>query len=394
MDQRLTINAALVGYPHLAKLVRHVADWEQILIEAWNLGAKTSEIHPLIDLILAENAQQRRTDLETGLAELRLTDRMAADFARRIVVKTIPGHRDSAAALTELYVGGRLAMVGATVSFIDRQTKTKTPDLTAVRHGVTVTLEVAAGNVSDQDRDQDVEDATAFHAWRSGAVRPVLQRGEVSERYGGWLRFLAKSAAPLGAGDRGEMVGRIASKKTDDQLKGWANPVLVRSFWHMFGVSRNWCNANCGSNEAPCTGLLFAATYGHEGDPIYEGETFDGEPISYCTQAGDGILVRSSIVRGVLWLFEEDPPVMFESDRFALDAEARELLLDAFGLRGDALSLVRSSHAPSHDEIAIAAYYCWEKRGGDAASERAVDDWLSAERKLLLISPASASQRV
>lgn len=387
MDQRARLNAALANYPQLTRLIQRVPKWEQTLLDAWNIGANAGEIHPLLHLLLGEDEEQRRSDLETGLPELNLTDHVATDFARRIVVETIAEHRDSASALTELYVGGRLGAAGANVSFVNRAAGTKTPDLTATRGGITVTLEVASGNVSDQDRDQDIADAKAFRAWARGSAPPVLKRGEASERLGGSLRFLEKSVAPLGGGDLGAMVGRIASKKSDDQLRGWPNPVLVRSFWHMFGVSRTWCCSNGGTAEAPCTGLLYAATYGYEGDPIYEGETFDGEPISYCTQRGDGILVRSQIVGAALWLFEKDLPVLFESTTVDFGERAIELLLDAFGLHRDTVSRIRSVQSPTREEVATAAYYRWRARGGDAAAERATDDWLRAERELRLTSP-------
>ena len=42
-------------------------------------------------------------------------------------------------------------------------------------------------------------------------------------------------------------------------------------------------------------------------------------------------------------------------------------------------------HDPrTHEEIAIAAYYRWLRRGDATAPEAALDDWLAAEREILL----------
>lgn len=383
MNDKARLNSALDTHPNLARVIRRLKDYEPRLLADWWRGADTGEIHPAIQLIFADD-ETRAMDLEAGLASIHLSDHVEADFARRIVGGSIAEHRDSGAALTELLVGGKLARAGATVTFIPRG-KTPMPDIAASRNGVTVTLEVSSGNVSDADRDADVGDAKAFHTWAAGTPKPALKRGEASD-YGA-VRFLTKTVLPFGSGTFGTMVGRLATKKVDTQLVGHSNPILVRSFWHLFGVGRELCSENIGSAASPRTGLLYAATYGYEGDPIFEGETFEGEPMVYSQQAGAGILTRSAVVAGVLWLFEKDSPVLLESPDVHLEAPARELLLDAFDLRSDTVSRVKSSRSLAHDEIAVAAYLRWRGRGGAEAPEQSMTDWLRAERSLRLKPP-------
>ena len=55
---------------------------------------------------------------------------------------------------------------------------------------------------------------------------------------------------------------------------------------------------------------------------------------------------------------------------------------------------VRAHTWPSHEEIAVAAYYRWLQRGGASAPEDAVADWLAARQDLVARSPEDAALEV
>ena len=333
----------LAAHPHVAALVRRTPLWAELLTEAHEIGARTTEIHPLVELLLGDDEHDRLRDLEAGLSRLRMSDDISANFSKRIVNKDITTQREAASALAELYVGGRLAAVGADVEFIPTQSWV-TPDIRATRNGVTVTVEMASVNVSDTDRDADVADAHAFDAARGAKEQPILKRGEYSEHDGG-VRILAKTVAPMGAGDIAQRVQKLSKKKTDKQLVGHPNPVLCLSFWHQFGVGRSDCLPDSGRDGARWSGELYAATYGRAGDVLFQ-ETFKDEPHNQKKQLNDGMLIASPILSAVLWIFKDDRPVLFESDQLALDKEARDLLIDALDLYEDKVSRFRRE--PSH----------------------------------------------
>jgi hypothetical protein len=186
----------------------------------------------------------------------------------------------------------------------------------------------------------------------------------------------------MGSGNIARRVHRLATKKTDAQLIGHPNSVLALSFWHQFGVSRDGCLRIRNDEGARRSGEMYAATYGKTGDSLFE-ESFAGEPDTEKRQGVDGILVASSNIHAVLWLFQHEQAVLFESARVTLDEEARDLIVEAFRLRTDRVSRYR--RRPERDDIQLEAYYRWEKRGGTSAPDTAIDDWLDAERALAAV---------
>jgi hypothetical protein len=97
-----------------------VADACERLERAREVGARSSELHFGVELLLGDDEAGRRAALEAGLTALKLSDVERADFGRRICVDRLASFREATSALTELYVGGRFALVGASVRFIPR----------------------------------------------------------------------------------------------------------------------------------------------------------------------------------------------------------------------------------------------------------------------------------
>ncbi len=124
--------------------------------------------------------------------------------------------------------------------------------------------------------------------------------------------MLESSVSPLGAGNLGDRVGRLARKKPSRQLRGKQNSVLVLSFWHVWGVGREQCSPRVLPQGGDVfTGALFAAAYGRR-----------------------------------VWLLQKDRPVAFDNldtRRAGLTEEARKLLERALDLHGDTLSRWRSN---------------------------------------------------
>lgn len=134
-------------------------------------------------------------------------------------------------------------------------------------------------------------------------------------------------------------VDRLIGKKGTRQLRGERNSVLVLSFWHQWGIFRRDCEAHRHVKGALQTGLLYAATLGRAGDPVFGGEEFPGRPWPIEVQRCDGLLIGPNAPNAVVWLFQRSMPVIFENTRAPLQGEARSTLLRAFGVsRKDSVS--------------------------------------------------------
>jgi len=338
------LDSALDACPSVRRLALAAPKALEKLVLAWNVGALSATFHPLIELILGDNHRMRRHALEASVRTLEQAGVDLHGFAARVVTPDPKGFYDAASALTELYVGGRLALVGAAVRFIQR-TQQPTPDLEAKRNGSVLTMEVASLNSSSDLVAKNNDLLDKFRSWRVGQPIPAELRGQAFEHRasGGSVRVLTYLDAPMGRGTPGQMAGRIAGKKDPGrQLGRWPNPVLVLSFWHKWGVSRRDCQPTYTEVDgSTSTGLLYAASYGSKGDAILRCQEFEGDMVRATPQSRDGVLKASRDLCALVWLFQEDAPVIWENTlpgATTLDTECRSLLLDALDLHGDQLS--------------------------------------------------------
>jgi hypothetical protein len=212
----------------------------------------------------------------------------------------------------------------------------KTNDLVATRGSATVYVEVASLNISDENERAETRVQRALAAW-SASNREIPQelKGRARERLdpgGGFVRTCEFNVLPFGDGNTAKQIKRLARKKDDAQLRGHPqNKMLVNSFWHEFGVSRQLAFPTFDGATGRHTGHVYAATYGVRGDPVFTGFRFDDKDYPTEHLQVPGILPRSQILAAVAWIFHEGAPVVFErldGDPYFTD-EARTLVRDA-----------------------------------------------------------------
>lgn len=335
------IEEALVGVPALSSIVLTIPDACDRLERAREVGINSSELHLAVELLLGDDEAGRRESLEAGLRVLKLTDEERTDFARRICVDRLDRFREATSALTELYVAGRFALVGASAKFIPRS-NSPTPDI-AVRRGETeLTLEVHSTSVSDAVRGSETARTEAFNSWPRDEQSPPALIAGVAQHHPnpdgrGHVRTLVRHYAPLGEGHVGERVDRLARKKDGDrQLAGYPNAVQVMSLWHMWGPTIDLATPAKFDrhDQTATTGTFFAATYGRAGDAILSGDEFEGHPRRAETQTQDGILIRSKHVAAVLWVTYECRAAVLPRDGApTLSADALALVREAFAIK-------------------------------------------------------------
>src|SRR5258708_1385057 len=156
----------------------------------------------------------------------------------------------------------------------------------------------------------------AFSSWTVATPPPEILRGRASgsvDAAGRGIKMLESSVSPLGAGNLGDRVGRLARKKPSRQLRGKQNSVLVLSFWHVWGVGREQCSPRVLPQGGDVfTGALFAAAYGRRGDTVYEGCDPD-ESVAFrgdrSSQSDDGILQRANSLSALFCLLHKDLPL-------------------------------------------------------------------------------------
>lgn len=333
------IQKALAACPAITRLVSAVPSYPAILDRAWNAYPRAGEVHPLIELLLGDNARTRRHELEAGIASLVARGATLDDHARRVVTASLASHDDATAALTELLVGGRFALAGSRVAFIPRR-GSPSHEFTAARAGTRIAVEVQSVMSPGTLRARHRGLRGVFFAQRGRRRFSRELRGHASR--GDGVSMLALDDQPLGFGTISDQIRTlVGKKKARRQLGGTQNPVLVMSFWHKWGIGRAYCQRVMPSGA---TGVLYAATYGRRGDRLVEFDSAN-ERWRERQQPTDGILSRSRSVAAVAWVFQAEAPVVFENlDRrqSALGAPARRLLLDAMGIPGDAVSRIRA----------------------------------------------------
>jgi hypothetical protein len=334
------IEAALDRVPALSSIVLTVPDACERLERAREVGACSSEVHLGVELLLGDDEAGRRAALETGLGVLKLSEKERADFARRICVDHFPSFREATSALTELYVAGRFALVGASVRFLPRAVR-PTPDIVVRRGEIELTLEVHSTSVSDAIRSSETAKTEAFNAWpRHEQSPPASIVGEAQHHpseNGGYVRTLERHYAPLGEGHVGQIVDRLAGKKDGDrQLAGYPNGIQVMSLWHMWGPEISLAEPTTvhHGDDTATTGLFYAATYGKNGDTILSGDEFEGCPRRSRTQTQDGILVRSRHVSAALWLtYDGAASLLRRAVPPTICADALALVREAFSIK-------------------------------------------------------------
>lgn len=329
--------------PHTAALLASRSSFADDLVTAWEHGATNSySKHLLLTLLWSMPRSSRTSMLDDAVRAIApfLSSANVHGFARRI---TGIAFRDATAAITELLVAGLFAQAGATVTFVPC-TGSKTNDLVATRGGATVHVEIASLNISDENERAETCVQRVLAAWpASDREIPQELRGRARQHLdpgGGFVRTCEHNVLPLGNGSAAKQIKRLAGKKDDAQLRGKKddaqgrpqNKMLVNSFWHEFGVSRQLALPTFdGTAGGSHTGHVYAATYGVPGDPIFTGFRFDDE--DYPTEAlrGPGILPRSKLLAAVAWIFHTEGPVVFERlDGYPhFTDEARALVRDA-----------------------------------------------------------------
>jgi hypothetical protein len=321
--------------PHTAELLASRPSFADDLVTAWEHGATSSySKHLLLTLLWSMPRSSRTSMLDVAVRAIApsLSPANVHDFARRI---TGIAFRDATAAITELLVAGLFAQAEATVTFVAR-TDGKTNDLVATRGGATVHVEVASLNISDENERAGTRVQRALAAWpASDREIPQELRGLARQHLdpgGGFVRTCEYNVLPLGDGNAAKQIKRLARKKNDAQLRGRPqNKMLVNSFWHEFGVSRQLALPTFDGETGRHTGHVYAATYGVPGAPVFTGFRFDDEDYPTEDLEGPGILPRSQILAAVAWIFHKGAPVVFErldGDPHFTD-EARTLVRDA-----------------------------------------------------------------
>ena len=129
------------------------------------------------------------------------------------------------------------------------------------------------------------------------------------------IRTLESAYAPLIYADRVKALEVLVRNKSSKQLRNRPNAILVKSLWHRRWVERDEALPQYAAKNAgptPQTGLLYAATYGKQGEPVLLGDEFGGKPNKPGQQPTDGLLTRSSTLAAVLWILHSGPPIPLE----------------------------------------------------------------------------------
>ena len=89
------------------------------------------------------------------------------------------------------------------------------------------------------------------------------------------------------------------------------------------------------------TGVAYACAFGRQGDIIRK---WNWGEIDESVLPVDGVLRRERNLSAMLWLFPEQPAVLLENQRpdaVVLDSRARQLIIDAFAIPRDSVSMFR-----------------------------------------------------
>jgi hypothetical protein len=322
------IDEALGLYPEISRVIGPSPDATEKLRLSWERGAKRHERHPMVELLLNERDPSRARALETGLRSLALPESELVSFRRRVNcevpadVEKRSAEKDACAALTELYLAGRFSSAGFEAMLLPTSPKGKSPDLEVATTPRPTTLEVQSVFGDDDVELLNDERTESFHAWDPSTPAPPPIKGRASARRveGGYTKILESEGHPLGEGTLPQKIRRLASRKAKStppyaQLSGRTNPILVLSFWHVWGVDAQFCNeVNASKSKEKFSGELYAAAVGIAGDPLYE-HFIPGLSLPPDAQIVDGHLVRTNHLAGVLYLFFNGTAALFTNDR-------------------------------------------------------------------------------